>query len=516
MGFVGHALERRGYRLEMFSPMSTAYWVAKLFGGGYESAAGVSVTPDTALTISVVYSSIRNIAEDLAKLPLPVYRDNVVSAGGSAPAALSGRKIVDRTVPAYALLNDQANPEMDAMAFRETIFGHELLRGDGFAEIERDQGLRAKALWPLNPARMRMVRNGKNGVNIPDAPPGQLAYLYQLPGGTDKIFAPEMIFHLHGFGPDGLRGYSIVAMLRDAMGLALATEQYGGRFFRNDASPGAVLTHPKTLSDKARTNIEHSWKEAHQGLDNAHRIAILEEGLTVTKVGIDPQDAQFLETRKFQRDELAMWLRMPPDKLGTWDKATYSNMEQSAINYVRDTLGAHAVRFERTLRSSGVVDAQHYALHDFTELLRSDSAGRVAYYHGLRQDGAISGEDIRRMENFDPSGQAGADELLVPMNMLPASAFLPNGLTYAQAALAAYNMLRAGYEADSVNVWLGLGDLKHTGIVPGKTTEVPSEASDAADAADAGPAPADTGTASDTARSNGHRPGVPIPAEVLA
>ena len=508
--FARAATELRGYRLTTFSPQSTAYWVAKLFGGGFESASGVSVTPDNALTIATVYASIRNIAEDLARLPLPVYRDDATTAGSSMAASLTARKVVDRSAAAYRLLNVAANPEMSAMSFRETILGHVLLRGDGFAEKELDQALRTKALWPLNPARMRMARNGRNGLSVADAPPEQLFFLYTLPSGEVKVFAPDQIFHPRGFGPDGLRGYSAVALMREAMGLALATEQYAGQFFANDATPGQVLTHPKTLSDKARENIQTSWRETHQGLSNAHRMAILEEGLSITKVGLSQVDAQFLETRKFQRDDLAMGFRMPPDKLGNYERATFSNMEQSDINYVRYTLGPHANRFEQQLAVDNVVDAEHYALHDFTEFMRGDSVARAAFYHSLRQDGAITGEDIRRFEGFDPSGQAAADELWVPVNMAPAAAFLPNGLTLPQLARAARDMLFAGYEAKSVNLFLGLGDLAHTGVVPGKATPDP----DAAFPEGSDPT-ADPTQDPAAGRSNGHRSGIPLPAGSL-
>jgi HK97 family phage portal protein len=486
--FARAATELRGYRLETFSPQSTAYWVAKLFGGGFSTASGISVTPEVALTEATVFAACRNLAEDLAALPIGIYRGNPT---GIRPAD------VDYSSPAYGILNRMANPEMTAMSFKETIHGHLALRGDGFAEKEIDQGLRVKALWPLNPARMRMARNGQNGFSVAGAPADRLFFLYTLPSGQEKVFDSSLIFHPRGFGPDGLRGYSLVALMREAIGLSLAADTYISRFYANDATPGSVLTHPKTLSDKARTNIETSWKETHQGLSNAHRMAILEEGLSVSKVGIDPIDAQFLETRKFQRDVLGMVLRMPPDKLGNYERATYANLEQSDIAYVRYTLTPRATRFEQQLSADGVVEAGSRALHDFLAMLRGDSAARAAYLHSLRLDGAISGEDERRYENFPPSGQPAASELLVPLNMMPASAFQANGMTLSQAAHAAYEMCRAGYVPESVNAFLGLGDLAHTGIVPGTATPDPLMT--------------DPGGGS-SARSNGHEPDVLIPA----
>ncbi len=466
------ATEFRGYRLEQFSPQSTAYWVAKLFGGGFSTASGISVTPEVALTEATVFAACRNLAEDLAALPINIYRGN---ASGVRPAD------IDYSTPAYAILNRMANPEMTAMSFKETVHGHVALRGDGFAEKELDQGLRLKALWPMNPARMRMARNGQVGFIVNGAPDGRLFFLYTLPSGQEKVFDQSLIFHPRGFGPDGLRGYSLVALMREAIGLSLAADTYISKFYANDASPGAVLTHPKTLSDKARTNIETSWKDTHQGLDNAHRIAILEEGLSLAKVGIDPIDAQFLETRKFQRDLLGMVLRMPPDKLGNFERATYSNMEQSDINYVRYTLTPRATRFEQQLSADGVVDSSHMAIHDYIALLRGDSVARAAYYHSLRVDGAISGEDIRSMENFAPSGQKAAGEILIPLNLMPASAFRPDGMTVLQLAKAALDMAKGGWVPEDINAFLGLGDLRHTGLMPGTTSPAAGEANGEAD-----------------------------------
>lgn len=499
MGFLDRALQLRSYRVSSSNPQNPAWWLQQAFGGA-ETASGIRMSPEKALTDATVFAACRNLAEDQAGLPLPVYVGN---PQGNRTTS------IDYENPAYNVLNRQANPEMTAFSFKETIHGHVALRGDGYAEKELDQTLRIKALWPLRPDRMRMERNGQNGLVVEGAPAGRLFFLYGMPNGQTKVFDRDLIFHPRGFGPDGLRGYSIVGLLADTIGLAIATEQYGGRFFKNDARAGAVLQHPKELSDKARANIETSWQETHEGLDNAHRIAILEEGMTLKDVGIPPVDAQFLETRKLQRELLAMALRMPLDKLGSFEKMTVGNGEQSDINYVKYTLGPRGNRFEQQLWADGVVDRQHYAVHDYVSFLKADAITRAAYYHSLRQDGAISGEDIRRMENFEPSGQPAAGELLVALNMMPASAFRTNGLTLAQTAHAAFEMLKAGYEAAAVNAFLGLGDLAHTGLVPGTTTPVPSEDTSGSAAARSGFLEDEVGQqllALLDARRNGHHP----------
>lgn len=458
--FASAARELRGYRLEMFSPQSPAYWIAKLFGGGFETAAGVAVTPEKALGSSTVFAAVRNVAEDLASLPLNTY------------TTVDGVRRVDRSSVAWRMLNVSPNPEMTAMSFREAVQGHALLRGNGYAEKAFDGAGRVAQLWPLNPARMRKVRNGQAGVSIAGVPAGQIAYLYTLPEGRVKVFAPDMVFHLRGFGGDGLVGYSIVALMREAIGLAIATEAYAGRFFANDARPGAVLSHPKTLSPKARENIELSWAEAHQGLDNAHRIAILEEGLSIEKVGIDPVDAQFIETQNLAREHLAAAFRMPPDKIGDLSRATFSNIEQSDINYAKYTLATWGRRWEQQLVADDAIDTDDVE-HDLNRLYRGDAKSRAEFYSQLRASGGITANQIADAEGLPRSGDPAADQLLVPLAMTTLSALDANGMTLNQRCHAAWELMRAGYEAKGVNALLDLGDLPHTGMVPGTQTPDP-------------------------------------------
>ncbi|HLY13139.1 MAG TPA: phage portal protein, partial [Candidatus Limnocylindrales bacterium] len=261
--------EARGWRLQVSNPRSPAYWVQKLFGGGIETASGKRVTPDVAMTMSAVFASVRILSEDIGTLPFGVYQKTA-----------TGRQ-EEPNHPVEFLMARKANPEMTGIDFRQTIQGHAALRGNGYAEKQYDQGGRPIALWPLRPDQMQVGRNGQNGVSIAAAKPGELLYLYRLPNGEIKVFSRDQIFHLKGISGDGLVGYSPVAMAREAIGLGLATEEFGSRFFANDARPGVALKAPGQLSDRTLENLEKSWADRHQGLNNAQRVAILEEGLDI-------------------------------------------------------------------------------------------------------------------------------------------------------------------------------------------------------------------------------------------
>lgn len=275
----------------------------------FMSATGVKVTPKTALQSAAVYACVRVLAESVASLPLHVYRRR------------DGRgKDKARDYFLYPLLHSAPNEEMTSFEFRETLMGHLTLWGNAYAEIVYDNAGRARALWPLRPDRMRLERVR-----------GELVYIYDLYGGLSeterippvKVFAPQRIMHLRGLGGNGLQGYSVIRYHRESIGLDLATREFGGRFFGNDARPGGILEHPGVLSDEAHKRLRSSWESRHQGLDKSHRIAILEEGMKYDEIGMPLEDAQFLETRKYQRSEIAGLFRVPPHMIGDLERATF-------------------------------------------------------------------------------------------------------------------------------------------------------------------------------------------------
>ncbi len=370
--------------------------------GSIETAAGVSVTPGTALQCTAVYACVRILAETVASLPLHVYRRLPDDGKERAPDH-----------PLYGVLHDTANPEMTSFMLRETMMGHLLLWGNAYAELELTPGGQVVALWPWRPDRVRMER-----VN------GQLWYVVRLPewlGNVDLGVPAWRMLHVRGLSTNGLNGLSPIAMARQAIGLSLATEEFGARFFSNGARPSVVLQHPKQLSDEAYKNIQRSWESRHQGLERAHRVGILEEGMTLQQLGIPPEDAQFLETRRFQLNEICRIYRVPPHMVGDLERATFSNIEHQAIEFVIHTVRPWLVRWEQELMRALFTAPErekYFAEFLVDGLLRGDTQSRYASYATARQNGWMSANDIRRLENQNPI--PGGDVYLVPLNMIPA------------------------------------------------------------------------------------------------
>lgn len=381
--------------------LTESEWLLKALGV-HDSYTGRSVGVDQALTSTAVFGCVRIIAESVGSLPLPVYR-RLQPQG----------KERDPRHPLYRLLHDAPNPEMIALAFREALTGHTLLRGNGYAEIQRDEAERVIALWPLRPDRMRVTRDEA----------GELAYVYDLPEGKPVRLPTFNVLHLPGFGGDGLTGYSVISYFREAVALALAVEEYGGRFFGNNARPGGVLQVQKTLSPEAAKRLKTSWETLQGGLANAHRVAVLEEGVTWQQVGIPPEDAQFLETRRFQTTEIARIFRVPPHMIGDLERATFSNIEHQSLEFVMHTLRPWLVRWEQALgrdvfaRQPG--GSTRFAEHLVDGLLRGDAKARADALAVQRQNGVITANEWREIENRNPHPDG--DALLVNGNMIPAT-----------------------------------------------------------------------------------------------
>lgn len=366
---------------------------------GRMAAAGVRVSESTALQHVPVWACVRNISEDVASLPLHLYER----------LERGKRRAVDHAL--YDVLHSSANEEMDAMTVRQTLQAHLLTWGNAYAEIERDLAGRIKGLWPLRPNAVRPDR---------DPETKRLRYLIRV-GGQDVVLPRERVFHLAGLGFDGLQGYSPIAMQRNAVGLGMATEEFGSRFFSNGAVPGLVLRHPKTLGKDAYDRLRASWKEQHEGLSNAQRMTILEEGVEVEKIGLPPEDAQFLLTRKFQLAEMARMYRVPLHKVGELDRATNNNIEHQSIEYVVDCIRPNLVRWEQGIRRQLLGPRERqvlFAEHLVEGLLRGDTKARYDAYGVGRQWGWLSANDVRERENLNPV--EGGDQYMVPLNMVPA------------------------------------------------------------------------------------------------
>lgn len=365
--------------------------------GVQKAATGKSVSPSTAMQASAVYACVRVLAETIASLPLNVYR---ITKDGK-------EKAYDH--PLYYVLHDRANEEMTSFTFRETMMTHLLLWGNAYAEIEYDQMGNVKGLWPLMPDSTTVERNEKN----------ELQYRVVLPDGAGAILPKERVLHITGLGFNGITGLSPIAMAREAIGLSLAAEEFGARFFGNGAKPGGVLEHPGKLSKEALEKLRTSWNQMHQGLSNQHRIAILEEGMTYKQIGIPPEDAQFLQTRKFQIEEIARIFRVPLHLIQNLEHATFSNIEHQSIDFVVHTIRPWIVRWEQAINWKLFGSStKFFAEFNVDGLLRGDIKSRYEAYAIARQWGFMSVNEIRALENLNsiPNG----DIYLQPLNMVEA------------------------------------------------------------------------------------------------
>ncbi len=346
------------------------------FGG---TASGKTVNERTAMQTTAVYACVRILAETIASLPLNVYR----STDNGKEKAINHQL--------YYLLHDEPNPEMTSFVFRETLMSHLLLWGNAYAQIIRDGRGKVLALYPLLPDRMTVDRTTD----------GQLYYEYRKDSGY-VILRPEDILHIPGLGFDGLVGYSPIAMAKNAIGMAIATEEYGGKFFANGASPGGVLEHPGVVKDPAR--IRESWNAVYQGSGNAHRVAVLEEGMKFQPIGIPPEQAQFLETRKFQTEDICRIFRVPPHLVANLDKATFSNIEHQSISFVVHTIRPWLVRLEQGMNKALLSQSekgQYFVGFVVDGLLRGDYASRMQGYAIGIQNGFLSPNDVRTLENMN-------------------------------------------------------------------------------------------------------------------
>ena len=376
------------------------------FMGG--STAGKHVNERTAMQMTAVYSCVRILSEAVAGLPLHLYRYN--DSGGKEKATNN---------PLYYLLHDEPNPEMTSFIFRETLMTHLLLWGNAYAQIIRNGKGEVVGLYPLMPSKMTVDRD-KNGA---------LYYKYQRTsddspdlGDPETVYLePKDVLHIPGLGFDGLVGYSPIAMAKNAIGMAIACEEYGAKFFANGAAPSGVLEHPGTLKDPQK--LRDSWNSTFGGSGNSNKVAVLEEGLKYTPISISPEQAQFLETRKFQVNEIARIFRVPPHMVGDLEKSSFSNIEQQSLEFVKYTLDPWVIRWEQSLaRALFTPNEKKQLFFKFSVegLLRGDYVSRMSGYATARQNGWMSANDIRELENLDRIPEEdGGDLYLVNGNMLP-------------------------------------------------------------------------------------------------
>jgi HK97 family phage portal protein len=358
-----------------------------LFG---RTTSGKVVNERTALTTTAVYACVRILSEAIASLPLHVY--SYKEGGG---------KNLEYDHPLYHLLHDQPNEEMTSFIFREVLMSHILIYGNAYAQIVRDGNGKVLGLYPLLPDCMDIER-GEDG---------KLYYIYTKQSDENPnmkesgqfILKYEDVLHIPGLSFDGLKGFSPIAVAKGAVGIMLAADEYGGSFFKNGATPGGVLEHPGVLKNPDK--VRESWNSVYQGSGNAHRVAVLEEGMHFNPISLKPDEMQFLETRKFQLDEIARLYRIPPHMIGDLEHATFSNIENQSLEFVKYTLDPWVVRWEQALQKALLLPSEKgkYIIKlNVDGLLRGDYASRMQGYATGRQNGWLSANDIRELEDMNP------------------------------------------------------------------------------------------------------------------
>jgi HK97 family phage portal protein len=411
------------------------------------SVAGVTVTADSALRNMTVLACIRIVGQSLASVPLILYRRE-------------GRQRTRATEhPVYAVLAQTGNAEMTAYEVRETRVSHCMAWGNAYAEIQYDSNYQVRGLWPLAPDRVGVERNAA----------GRLQYTYWSDAmGQGFVLPGYRVLHLRYTMLRGALGMSPVRQAMNALGVAQATEEYGGRYFANGSRPSIILKHPGRLNPESFKRLRESFADTWQGLDNAHRVNILEEGITPEVVGIPPEEAQFLGTRQYQVQEIARLYGVPLDMLAVGETATYASAEQHAINFRQFTLLEWAKRDEQRLMADLLTAEErrqgYYIEYLLDGLERATLDTRTQAYATMIQNGMLMPNEARERENLDPL--PGGDVLLMPLNMqmIDADGVMVGAATGAEGESGAEGdgetdnraalLEQAGLAADLTNAWI--------------------------------------------------------------
>ena len=366
-----------------------------LFG---RSISGKTVNEITALQISAVFACVKILAESVAR------RDGE-------------KKILATEHPLYYLLHDAPNEEMTAYSFKETLMFHLLTNGNAYSQIQMNQLGEVTGLYPLLSSRMAMKRDKT----------GAIIYSYRPTTGENEhmtepseiVFRRQEILHIPALGIDGLKGYSPIAMAKNAIGVALACEEFGAKFFENGARPSGVLKHPGVLKDPKK--LRESWKALYGGSENAGVTAVLEEGVEYEQLGVNQNDAQFLETRKFQIAEIARIFRVPLHMINELDKATFSNITQQSLEFIIYTLTPYLIRFEQAFNKALFTKKErgnYFVKFNVEGFLRGDYETRMRGYTQALQNGILSVNEVRSLEDLNAlSSEEGGDYHLVNGNV---------------------------------------------------------------------------------------------------
>ena len=456
MGFlqaIGRAYrEFRGSLENPQTPLSyPAEWLLDIFNGG-RTDAGIRVSELTALQVVDVFACVNLISGAMGMMDLHV----------SELVKMNNGRFAKRTAyehDLYDLLENEPNPEMSAFTFRKTLQCHGLLWGNGYAELQRDNANRIVALWPRNPARIRPRRlTGPAIVSGERLETGELVYsttegMEQLQmnpevpetgTGTERLILKEDVMHIPGLSLDGRLGQSTIWLARQAIGLSLAQEKFGAKFYGNGARPGGIITYPGKLKQEDREKMKQSWREA-QGGENAGTVAVLESGMTWTEVSTKPTDAQAVESREYQREQTCSVFLVPPHMIGNSKSLNRANTEQIGIEFVTFTMGPHISAWQQEMKRKlfpkvGRTANKYLATFNTRPLVMPDAASKKAFYDSGKQWGWLSTNMICELEGFNPVDDPDADALWMPINMQKMGAQAPDdnsadnvGARYAKA-----------------------------------------------------------------------------------
>lgn len=369
---------------------------------GAPSATGINITEKNSISATAVYAAVRILASTMASLPLLLYR--TLTPRGKERA---------QDHPLYFIMHDQANPEITAFQFREFMMFCLLLWGNFFAYIERNNAGRIVALWPLLPWNVFIQRDSL----------GKLWYIVTLSSGEQRKLTLTDVLHIAGMSENGLSGLSPVRTCGEAVALALGLEKFSAAFFGNGAHAGGVFEHPGKLTDAAYNRLKTSLENTHQGLSNAHKTMILEEGMKYTQTTIDPEKSQALEGRKFQIDEVSRIFGVPPHLLASLDRSTNNNIEHQGLEFAIYCIRPWAVRIEQRLNMQLLTQmerTQYFFEHLIDGLYRGDQTARSEYYSKAINNGWMCPDEVREIENMNPIPDGQGQIYRVPVNTIPA------------------------------------------------------------------------------------------------
>lgn len=389
---MGDAITTLGQESRNLTDVSTTESWNAYFG---ISSTVPEVTQEGALRLSAVLACVRVLSEALASLPFGVHED------------YEGRKSTASNHPNHYLVKVRPNEQMTAFVFKELIMTYLLLWGNFFAEIIRGGNGRPISYRVFKPWQVSVTEY--NG----------LLY-YSVAGRKEQIRAENMI-HVPGLGFDGLVGKSLIRMQAESLGINLSAQKFGSKFFQNGAHLGGILVHPGKLGPDGVKTLQTSWRGNHAGVDNVGHTAILQEGMKYERIGIPPEEAQFIQTRQFGNTEIAGWFKVPPHMIGDLSHGTFSNIEFQDTSFAKHSLVPWAVRIEqefdrKTFRRQE--EGRFYYKFNMNALMRGDSVARANYYQIMQKNANLSSNEVRELEDMNP--YEGGDRYYVQANnMVP-------------------------------------------------------------------------------------------------